>query len=149
MSRPTQKINKPTWPTLIGTLLAAAILMGCNSTSQLDKSRGETLDQYGNLIRWGQWDGAVNFVAPEYLEEQPISRLDLDRLRLFHVTNYTIRSTQVFDEGKTVTQLVELRLFHKSQAVERRVLDEQLWRYDEEQERWWLHTGLPDPTRRE
>lgn len=149
MSRPIPKSSTPNWLTLFGPLLVAAMLMGCNSTSQLEKSRSEALDQYGNLVRWGQWDGAVNFVAPDYLKEHPISRLDLDRLRLFHVTNYTIRSTQVFDEGKTVTQLVELRLFHKSQAVERRILDEQLWRYDEEQERWWLHTGLPDPTRRQ
>jgi len=132
----------------LGLVIVMAIAGGCASTSKLDKSRGEAIDQYGNLIRWGQWDGAVNFIAPEYLEANPISRLDLDRLRLFHVTNYTIRSTQVYDEGKTMTQVVEVKLFHKSQAVERRVTDQQLWKYDEESQRWLLHSGLPDPTGR-
>jgi hypothetical protein len=32
--------------------------------------------------------------------------------------------------------------------VERSVTDEQLWRYDNDTERWLLHSGLPDPTQR-
>jgi hypothetical protein len=124
------------------------LMASCASTGKLDKSRGETLQQYENIIRWSQWDGAVNFIAPEFLEEHPISRLDLERLRLFRVTAYIIRSTQVYDEGMTMTQVVEIRLFHKTQAVERSVTDEQLWRYDNDTERWLLHSGLPDPTQR-
>lgn len=126
----------------------AIFVVACGSTSGMDKSRADTLEQYQAMIRWSQWDGAVNFIAPEYLEEHPITSLDLERLRLFRVTAYNIRSTQVYDEGKTMTQVVEIRLFHKSQAVERSVTDQQLWRYDEETQRWWLHTGLPDPTQR-
>ena len=128
-------------------MLTALLFIGCaSSPSNLEKSRSEALKQYEALIRWSEWDGAVNHIAPEYLEENPISRLDLDRLRLFKVTAYTIRSTQVYDEGLTVTQAVEIRLFHKSQAVERSIMDQQVWRYDEERETWLLHSGLPDPT---
>lgn len=125
------------------TLLVAA----CSATtSGMEKSRGEALEQYEAMIRWSEWDGAVNFIAPEYLEEHPISRLDLERLRLFRVTAYTVRSTQLYDEGATVTQVVEIKLFNKSRAVERAIMDEQVWRYDAEAERWLLHSGLPDPT---
>ncbi len=130
------------------TALALLLVSACATTSNMDKARTEALEQYESMIRWSQWDAAVNFIAPEYLEINPITRLDLDRLRLFRVTAYTVRSTQLYDEGKTMTQGVEIRLFHKSQAVERAIMDEQLWRYDEEAEVWLLHSGLPDPTRR-
>lgn len=140
------RIVKPT--NLVATVFAVLIITSCASTSGMEKARTEALEQYESMIRWSQWDGAVNYIAPEYLEENPITRLDLDRLRLFRVTAYTVRSTQVYDEGKTLTQGVEIRLFHKSQAVERSIFDEQLWKYDEEAQVWLLHSGLPDPTRR-
>ena len=133
--------------TAVLAVLAVLFLASCaSSAGNLEKSRSEALKQYEALIRWSEWDGAVNYIAPEYLDENPISRLDLDRLRLFRVTSYTIRSTQVYDEGLTMTQAVEIRLFHKAQAVERSIIDQQIWRYDEEKEAWLLHTGLPDPT---
>jgi hypothetical protein len=80
--------------------------------------------------------------------EHPISRLEMDRLRLFRVTSYTLRSAAVFDEGMTVMQTVEIKMFNTQQAVERTILQEQEWRYDEERKRWLLHSGLPDPTNR-
>lgn len=132
----------------LAALTGVLLIVSCATTSGMDKARTEALEQYESMIRWSQWDGAVNYIAPEYLEENPITRLDLERLRLFRVTAYTVRSTQVYDEGKTLTQGVEIRLFHKSQAVERTIYDDQLWKYDEEAQVWMLHSGLPDPTQR-
>jgi hypothetical protein len=82
----------------------------------------------------------------EYQQEHPITRLDLDRLRLFRVTQYMVRSSAPIDEGKGLIQVVEIRMFNKNQAVERSIIDEQYWKYNEETERWKLHSGLPDPT---
>lgn len=128
-------------------VLAMLVLASCGS-NQVSKSRGEALKQYETIIRWSQWDAAADFIAPEYMLEHPISRLDMDRLRLFKVTAYTVRSTGVFDEGMTVRQMVEIKMFNANQAVERTILDEQEWRYNEENKRWLLHSGLPDPTKR-
>jgi hypothetical protein len=99
-------------------------------------------------VRWSQLDAAADFVAPEYLVEHPITRLQMERLRLFRVTAYTVRSTGVFDEGLTARQVVEIKLFNARQAVERTIIDEQEWRYHEDVKRWLLHSGLPDPTQR-
>ena len=132
------------------TAMITAVLLtvvAC-TPSNIDKSRGETFKQYETIIRWSQWDAAVDFIAPEYLEQNPISRLDMDRLRLFKVTSYTIRSTGIFDEGLTARQVVEIKMFNTHQAVERVIMDEQEWRYHEESKRWLLHSGLPDPTKR-
>jgi len=128
--------------------LAIFTLGSSCSTQSQDKSLGEALKQYETIIRWSQWDAAVDFVSLEYQEEHPITRLDLDRLRLFKVTAYNLRSTGIFDEGMTARQVVEIKMFNSHQAVERTIIDEQEWRYNEDRERWLLHTGLPDPTKR-
>jgi hypothetical protein len=128
-------------------VLAVLVLASCTS-NQVDKSRGEAFKQYETIIRWSQWDAAADFIAPEYMEEHPISRLDMDRLRLFKVTSYTVRSAAVFDEGMTARQEVVIKLFNANQAVERTIIDQQEWRYNEEAKRWLLHSGLPDPTKR-
>lgn len=136
-------------PARIAALLAlAAMLVAACTPNPVEKSRGETFKQYETIIRWSQWDAAADFIAPEYLLENPITRLDMDRLRLFRVTAYTVRSTGVFDEGLTARQVVEIKLFNANQAVERTIIDEQEWRWHEDVKRWLLHSGLPDPTQR-
>ena len=123
----------------------ATLLTACPKTKE-ESDLSDTLLKYDTVVRWAQWDAAVDFVSPEYLEEHPVTRLDLDRLRLFRVTQYTVRSAVNVDDGKGLVQEVEIRMFNKNQARERTVIDEQYWKYDEERERWLLHSGLPDPT---
>ena len=125
----------------------AALLAGCPS-SKVEQTRDETLLAYEKLIRWSQWSAAVEFLAPEYLEENPMTRLDLDRLNLFRVTAYEAGQLAVGPDGLSIRQAVQIRLFNKNRSVERTIIDQQEWRYDAERERWLLHTGLPDVTRR-
>jgi hypothetical protein len=72
----------------------------------------------------------------------------MERLHMFKVTNYTARSFAVYDEGMTAVQTVEIKMFNNTQAIERTITDEQVWRYDPELKTWLLHSGLPDPTMR-
>ena len=125
----------------------AVLLTGCPQTKE-EKGLSETLQQYETIIRWAQWDAATDFVSPEYLLENPITRLDLDRLRLFKVTQYNVRSSAPVDGGNGLLQVVEIRMFNKNQARERAIIDEQYWKYNELTERWQLHSGLPNPTQK-
>lgn len=126
-------------------LVLLTLLTGC-VPNQVEKSRSEAFKQYETIIRWSQWDAAVDFLAPEYLAQHPVTPLDMERLRLFRVTQYNLRSARVFDDGMAAEQIVEIRLFNNNQAVERAILDQQVWRYDRQRQRWQLHSGLPDPT---
>jgi hypothetical protein len=128
-------------------LLAVLALAAC-TTNQVEKSKTEAFEQYETMVRWSQWDAAADFISPEYLAEHPISRLEMDRLRLFRVTSYTLRSAAVFDEGLTVRQSVEIKMFNTQQAVERTIIQEQEWRYVESCKCWLLYSGMPDPTKR-
>ena len=125
----------------------ATLLVACPKNKE-EKGLSETLEQYENIVRWAQWDAAVDFVSLEYQQENPITRLELDRLRLFRVTQYIVRSAVPFDEGNGLIQVVEIRMFNKNQARERSIIDEQTWKYNVDTERWQLHSGLPDPTQK-
>ena len=131
-------------------LMVMSVVMGLTACvpNPVEKSRSEAFKQYETIIRWSQWDAAADFISPEFIAENPISRLDMDRLRLFRVTAYTIRSTGVYDEGMTARQVVEIKMFNTRQGVEHSIIDNQEWRYNETSKRWQLHSGLPDPTQR-
>ena len=118
------------------------------SSNQVDKSRAEVFKQYETMVRWSQWDAAAEFIASEYLEQHPITRLEMDRLRLFRVTQYTLRFAGIYDDGMTARQVVEISMFNTNQAVERTIVDEQEWRYNPTTKQWRLYSGLPDPTKR-
>lgn len=143
-----QNPRKTTMKPIANTLLifaAALLLAGCPQTKE-ETGLSATLNRYEKFVRWAQWDAASDFIAPEYIEEHPITRLDMDRLRLFKVTQYDVRSAVPVDGGDGMLQVVEIRMFNKHQARERTIIDEQYWKYDKETERWLLHSGLPDPT---
>lgn len=129
-----------------GLAVATLFLSSCASDPKA-KPLDTTLSNYEQIIRWSQWDGAAAFLSPESLEENPITRLDMDRLRLFRVTQYVVRSSAPTDGGFGFRQAVEIRLFNKNQAREKYLIDEQDWRYDVDSERWLLHSGLPDVTK--
>ena len=129
------------------TMITLLLLTSCTS-NPAEKSKSEAFKQYETIIRWSQWDAAIDFIAPEYLEDHPVTRLDLDRLRLFRVTSYVVRSTANFDEGTKTLQTVEVKMFNSRQATERTIIDNQEWRFNPDRERWQLHSPLPDPTKR-
>ena len=133
---------------MLAVMFLVLCLPGCLPPAGIDSSRDDRLKQYESIVRWSEWDGAVNFLAPAYLVEHPVSRLEMERLHMFKVTNYTQRSFAVYDEGMSAMQTVEIKMFNSTQAVERTIIDEQVWRYDPELKTWLLHSGLPDPTKR-
>ncbi len=130
----------------LAVLLAALLLAACAS-NQLQKNRQEMMDRWEVLVRWSQFDALIDFIHPDWLEENPIARLDVDRLDQFRVTEYRVRTVLVDPDGKAAQRQVRIRMIHKHSAHERVIDHVEVWRYDEELKRWLLHSGLPDPRR--
>lgn len=137
----------PSAPRLLVLTALALVLTACVPPKK-QKDLDSRLLQYEQMIRWSEWDGAASFLAPSYLEDNPMTNLDMERLRLFRVTNYRIRSAAPLGDGNDFTQVVEIRMFNRNQATEKVVIDQQLWRWDEEAEVWMLHSGLPNVLQR-
>ena len=123
------------------------LLISC-ATQTKNLALDETLLQYGKYIRWSQYESALGMHHPKYLLENPVSSLDIERLKLFKVTGYAASERNVTGEGNIVEQRVVIRLYQANNAREISITHDQMWQYDPVLERWLLHSGLPDVTSR-
>lgn len=128
-------------------ILTLLILAGCASNNKLTRERQEAMDAWEQRVRWSAYQTLVDFIHPDYLAENPVSQLDVDRLEQFRTSEYRLRQVMLEPEGSGVERLVRIRLHHLHTARERVIDHREVWRYDEEREAWLLHSGLPDPRR--
>ena len=124
-----------------------ALLAGCTSMTAQSESRALelTLNAYANAIRWGDINQAIPFVDPETLKKRPLTALDIDRYKQVHFASY-IEQPVVPVGPHEVRQIVKISLVNVNTQVERGIVDNQLWRYDEGKKHWLLVSGLPDIT---
>ena len=69
---------------------------------------------------------------------------ELQRFEQVRVTGYAPVGRAPAADGETYLVVMELRLVNRHTLVERVLQDRQEWRYDEETDRWWLMSGLPE-----
>ena len=132
-------------------LLSVVLLASCASMSMKNIQSKETiledtLKMYAATMRWGDMTQGLGFVDPKYPQVHPMTDLELARYKQVRVTSYDDQPAAPVSEIE-VHQTVEIGLVNINTQSARSVLDNQIWRYDEKEKRWWLTTGLPDITR--
>lgn len=127
--------------------LLLIMLAGCASNEKA-RDLQDTVRAYESAIRWGNFRGAINFIAPEDRPDSRQLNFELQRLENIRVTGVLPLHQAPQADPDTVVQIVEIRYANRHTAVERTVQDRQVWRYDPDEETWWLISGLPDITRR-
>lgn len=125
-------------------LFLTAVLAACSGVGTKTDVRDRTLYAYSAAIRWneGNIDGALAFVEPAYQQAHPLSTLERERFQQVRITGYYVKGSQQVNETE-YAQRVEIRLVNVHTQAERAVIDDQVWRWDDEAETWWLTTGLP------
>lgn len=124
-----------------------SLLAGCTAMTAQSEDRALelTLNAYANAIRWGDISQAIPFVDPETLKKHPLTQLDMDRYKQVHFAAYNDQPP-VPAGPHEVRQVVKISLVNVNTQVERSIVDNQLWRYNEKDKRWRLVSGLPDIT---
>jgi hypothetical protein len=126
---------------LFAMLIAASLLTACGIGK-----RAETMDslltEHAQMMRWGDVAAVVSFMDPEKQEIRPDEHY-LARLANYRVTRYREVGRNQPDDD-TVTQRFELRLVNVHTQAEYVVLHNTGWRWDEEAERWWMTTAMPE-----
>lgn len=118
--------------------LVFTLLTGCSHDIGLMR-QDETLTGYESAIRWGQWEKAASYQARRPRPEQR-----LDRLRGYQITGYQIRYRHSEEPSALLFQTVELRYLRPNELTERSAVTEEMWRYDNDKERWLLESDLPE-----
>ena len=128
-------------------MLLCLLLAAACGTSSSARERQQAMDRWEVLVRWNQFDNLIDFIHPDYLAENPVTNLDIDRLNQFRVTEYRVRQVLVSPDSDEIERLARIRLYHVHSGRERVVDYREIWRLDDDLGVWLLHSGLPDPRR--
>jgi hypothetical protein len=131
------------FPTRAIVFLLVPLLVACSGMNAKRSPRDAMLYEYVSAIRWSDFDRAIGFVEPETLEAHPVGSIEMERYKQFQVTGYDVRTSSEPAEGE-YEQVVEIRMVNRHTQAEKALVDRQRWRWDAEDKRWWLVSGLPD-----
>ncbi len=142
-------MNAPKLPkALTALLLALLALGGCATGNSQGQSLEDTLVLYERTVRWGDLRNAVQFLDPESRPDARQLQFELKRFDQVDITGYKVLGQAPGPAPETIQQVVEISVSNRHTARERTIRDVQTWRWDEENKRWWLASGLPNLGRR-
>jgi hypothetical protein len=127
----------------ITSLLLASLLLLLSACSSVSHPKVDMMAEFGNAIRWSDWDMAWKFIDPATRTSLVLPGEEQDRLENIKVTGYQVRSSEPQADG-TIMQMVDIHFIDQATQVERVVHSRQLWRTDDGGEHWWLTTGMPE-----
>ncbi len=130
---------------LLVLALITLMLAACAS-AQRNEALTNTLNAYAGVVRWGDFNSALQFVDPKVRSEHPPTPLQMSRYEQFRVTGYDDGQGASPNGENQVRQVVAISLVNNNTQSERTIIDRQTWRYDPESKHWWLVSGLPDIT---
>jgi len=126
-----------------GSLLCVLVLVGCATYDRhLQQERFEDITEaYGNAIRWGKYEVANGF---RDIKGKEADKPDFEYLKNIKVSSYELKTVNISADGNVVQQDVEIEYYKIDQFIERTITDSQVWKYDEEEGRWFLQSDFPN-----
>jgi hypothetical protein len=119
--------------------LAAVLLWGCMSDRVRQDALQPVLYRYGQLVRWGQMPSAYGMVKPD-----PASPVKAQEgLGRYRVTAYDVVSQPVQLSEDRVGQIAEIRYVEVDRQVEKALVDQQVWEWDEKLGTWLRVNPIP------
>ncbi len=128
---------------VIYVCMGLVLLVGCASFQET--KRLVLLDEmaltYEQALLSGNYRAASRFTKKEGGGQQSP---DFDHLKNIQISSYELIGKSFLPEGLKAQLTVEIRYFHGSHLIEKSLVDEQQWQYDEKEKCWYLVSGLPD-----
>jgi hypothetical protein len=117
------------------------LLTGCQTLGerQMEIRLENTLNKYSTAIRWSYLDKAHGFLQPKLLESESLP----DNWQNIRVTRYDVmQPPAMMGEGRA-SQVVAISFVLRDQQVEKQIMDQQLWVYDEDAGKWFRGNKPP------
>ena len=127
----------------IAFMLVFLLLFGCAGIETGKKMTlfDETARAYLRSLRWGDYEEAYAF---KNLLETDNKMPDFENLRQVRVTGYNVKQTILSEDKSTIVRIVDFQYYRLSNVTVKNLIDRQKWEYDEEANRWYLTSDLPD-----
>jgi hypothetical protein len=119
------------------------LIFGCAGIKTGEKLTlfDETSRAYGRAIRWGDYQAAYAF---KKLSDTDVKLPDFEDLRQIKVTSYKVKQTIISESKSKILRLVDIQYYKMNNVTVITLKDREIWEYNEEKERWYLTSELPD-----
>ncbi len=128
---------------VISIIFVSSLSIGGCASTQKNKTLN-TFDErsklYGRLLRWREYEGAVNMIRHQDESEVEVN---LDDYKDIRVTDYEIKRVAMGEDLKTAVVEAEISYYFETTNAVKTLRDTQSWWYVEETETWFLDGGLP------
>jgi len=98
-----------------------------------------TFEVYDITLRRSQFHAVQNFIDPVYRDEN----ITYETYKNIKVVDFTVTHVKVSEDCLNVDQVVRLQYFLLDRNILKTIEYRQTWRFDEQEEKWLLHTPLP------
>ncbi len=119
------------------------LLTGCQTIKDKDMqdTLSKVLHSYELTARWGKLEQIYSFLLPELAKEAKIQE-DINNIR---VTHYEVvkRPASVADNNEVMMQNVHIRYIYIDRQVEKEIVDNQEWTYDDDRREWRRSNPIP------
>ena len=121
----------------------AFLILGCAGIKTGERMTlfDDTARAYLRAIRWGDYQSADAF---KKMQGPDTEITDFENLRQIRVTAYTVLKTILSEDKSTIVRVVNFQYYRITDAMVKNLIDRQRWEYDEDTNRWFLTSGLPD-----
>ena len=128
---------------MLTAIVLIASLGGCNSIKdqRLNTALEASVKTYEKLMRWGRYEEAAQYFLPK---DESVRNSDIRRLAYFRVTSYEILSQLIADTKTDARVIAHIEFYGIDTGIVKSYRDEQFWWYDEQSERWYLGSPMPD-----
>lgn len=123
----------------LAAVIGMIAVFGCAGLADLGKKESyhDITKAYAHSMRWSDFDTATLFVRQPGLP-------DTESLNNIKITSYEVKQHLVIQEGSRIRQVARVAYFKKSDMLLKTVSVEEIWKFDEEDEQWYLVKGFPD-----
>ena len=137
-----QPPNRPAMKRIHIIFLAIALLPACAAVqdSKMSISEEKALFYYERAVRWGDYAAADRL---RRIEGDDYPRNGPNKLKRIKVTAYDILNRTASDDGTTLRLAVRISYYDEDVMKVHSVMDNQVWRYDAEQDSWYITSPLP------
>ena len=122
--------------------LSVLSLNGCAS-KQKQKTLNtfdERIRLYGRLLRWKEYEGAVNMIRHQ---DESTVEVNLDEYKDLRVVDYEVKKVTMGDDLKTAVVEADISYYFETTNSVQNLRDTQSWWYIEDAETWFLDDDLP------
>ncbi len=121
--------------------LAVMLLAACASEQRL-QDLDDTLNLYQAKFRWSNFDDILRF----HHTSKAMDLADYKRLQAIRITSYEEKQRIITSDLEQAEQVVIISYYDKDSGMEHQLLTKQVWKYDEDNQTWFLESDLPDFT---